>query len=128
MSDDNGLSELGTNLMTHPDFVAFVEAVALPSKAAQPNAIRFDGALTGGNFDVVGTFRHHGKEWKVHADTHYRPLELAYAAAQSKQDPFVETPTKRGVCLVLTQQLRGQQKSRAKYLYIYQVNRDSGGC
>jgi hypothetical protein len=103
------------------DFRSFMQIVVLPSKAAQPTAIRLDGARTGGNRTVAGTFRHHGTLWKVHADTHYEPLEIAYKAALEGQDPFVEGRTSSGKCLALRADLRASQRSRPKYLYIYEV-------
>lgn len=105
--------------MVYDDFLGFMRSVVLPGKAANPSHVRLDGARSGGSREVAGQFRHRGKAWVVHADTHYEPLMLAYAAAKRGSDPFVEEDTKRGRCLVLTDELRAHQRSRHKYLYIY---------
>src|SRR5262249_53650896 len=86
---------------------------------ANPDHIRLDGERTGGSLEVAGRFRHQGRVWVVHADTHYRPLMLAYAASEQGADPFVEEDTPRGQCLALTTELRAQQQSPHKHLHIY---------
>jgi hypothetical protein len=93
--------------------------VILPRRFANPNHIRLDGALTGGSWEKVGEFQHHGLIWTVHADSHYEPLLLAYSAAEKGQDPFIEEDTPRGRSLALTPELKVLHKSRHKYLYIY---------
>jgi len=104
-----------------PSFVSFMEAVVLPAHAASPSDKRLDGWRTGGNFAVFGEFQYGTRHWKVHADTHYEPLMLAYEAAKSGADPFVEVPTKRGSSLDLTADLRVRlSEPRFKYLYIYE--------
>jgi hypothetical protein len=101
-------------------FAAFVEAVVLPGKETNPGHKRLDGQQTGGNFAVAGEFRHRGRSWKVHADTHYEPLLVAYESARRGEDPFIEAPTKRGVALDLTDELRRTlTEQRFKYVYIY---------
>lgn len=62
---------------------------------------------------------HRGSDWVVHADTHYEPLLIAYAAAKAGEDPFVEEDTPGGRCLVLKPHLRAKQHSDQKHLYIY---------
>jgi hypothetical protein len=106
----------------HPSFVAFVEAVVLPGKEANPTHRRLDGQPTGGNFDVAGEFRYRSRTWKVHADTHYETLLYAYEAAKRGSDPFVEAPTKRGMSLDLNDELRRTlTEPRFKYIYIYET-------
>ncbi len=105
--------------MVYDDFLSFMRAVVLPRQAANPDHIRLDGAKTGGNLEVAGRFRHRGRIWVVHADTHYEPLLLAQRAAEEGADPFVEEDTPRGRCLSLTAALRARQESPHKYLYIY---------
>ena len=93
--------------------------VVLPRRSADPDHIRLDGARTGGNWEKVGEFRHHGSVWNVYADTHYEPLMIAYSAAEVGKDPFIEEDTSRGRSLTLTPELRMRQRSRHKYMYIY---------
>lgn len=82
---------------TFDDFPTLMELFVLPWKRQHPNDIRIDGELTRGNWHVAGRFRHSTKIWKVHADTHYEPLMLAYEAMLSGSlNPFREEPTPRG--------------------------------
>ena len=103
----------------HNDFLSFMHAEVLPRQAANPDHIRLDGATSGGNREIAGRFQHHGFDWIVHADTHYEPLTLAFTAAKNGADPFVEEDTANGRCLVLKPELRAQQRSEHKHLYIY---------
>lgn len=105
--------------MVYDDFLSFVRAEVLPRQAANPDHVRLDGTNTGGSRDVAGRFRHNDLAWVVHADTHYEPLLLAYAAAEAGADPFVEEDTARGRCLALTPAVRALQQSPHKHLYIY---------
>lgn len=109
------------------DFSAFVRAVVLPGRAAHPDHVRLDGRTAGGNWDVAGTFRHNGEAWRVHADSHYEALLIAYEGAATGADPFIETATKRGRCLALTPELRARRQSRHKHLYIYALDNPTGG-
>ena len=101
------------------EFLAFMRNVVLPRQTAHPTHVRLDGETKGGSRVVVGRFRYRDRDWVVHADTHYTPLGIAYQAALSGADPFVEELTQHGRCLALASQLRSQQGSRHKYLYIY---------
>jgi len=105
-------------------FRRFCETVTLPKREANPTYLRLDGLTSGGNRDVAGIFRHAGSRWKVHADTHFEPLMLAYEALRSGEltDPFVvgRTQTAGNRCLELTPELRERQAGRSKYLYIYE--------
>jgi hypothetical protein len=76
-----------------------------------------------GNRTVAGVFRGDGREWKVHEDSHYEPLLIAYEAAKAGDPwPFVEAPTKTGTALDLKPELRQHLSDRRhKYLYIYSV-------
>lgn len=103
----------------HSDFVSFMQAEVLPRQAANPDDIRLDGATTGGNREPAGRFQRHGVDWVVHADSHYEPLLIAFAAAKDGMDPFTEEETAHGQCLVLKPELRDQQHSQHKHLYIY---------
>ncbi len=109
--------------MTHSSFLAFVVGVVRPMRAANPQHRRLDGRDSGGNRTPVGTFRHKGRTWKVHADTHYEPLEIAARSVESAttSDPFVVETTKAGVCLVLRPDLRVLYQSPHKHLYIYEA-------
>jgi hypothetical protein len=104
----------------YPSFVGFVETVVLPGRRAYPQRRRLDGQRTGGNRTVAGRFLHGGRQWKVHADTHYETLLVAYEAAVKGLNPFQEVPTKSGLSLDLTDDLRqALSEPRFKYLYIY---------
>lgn len=109
--------------MTYGSYAAFVEGVVLPKRAAHPADRRIDGEQSGGNWAVAGIFRYEGREWKVHEDSHYEPLVIAYEAIQGGDPtPFVVEPTTRGSCLNLKPQLREAMTDRRhKYLYIYAV-------
>ena len=80
----------------YDNFVEFMKAVVLPRHAANPDAIRLDGAQTGGNFDEAGRFQHHGRVWGVAEDSHYEPLMIALESAEHGGDPFVEASTQTG--------------------------------
>ena len=110
--------------MTYPSYAAFVEAVVLPRRQAKPGDRRLDGWQSGGNFAVAGVFRYDGRDWKVHEDSHYEPLLIAYEAFKNgDQRPFVEQPTKRATTLDLKPDLRARTSSgRFKYLYIYSLS------
>lgn len=113
--------------MIHDDFVGFVKSVVLPNRNSNPSHVRLDGNSTGGNREIAGMFRHQGKIWKVHADTHYEPLILAYEfiLENKGKDPFLENPTGTGIgiCLVLKDSIQHlSSKPRFKYLYIYEVS------
>jgi hypothetical protein len=107
--------------MVYEDFVSFMRSCVLPHQAQHPNDIRLDGEQTGGKRKAFGYFRYSGREWKVDEDTRYEPLMLAYSAADSGEDPFVEsdTTTGKGQCLSLIGKLRARQKSGPKHMYIY---------
>lgn len=110
--------------MTYPSYMAFVEAEVKPRRARYPHHKRLDGNLTGGNWKVVGVFRHDGRHWKVHADSHYEPLLIAYEALSAgDQKPFVEEATRAGRCLNLRSDLRRLMSTpaRFKYIYIYET-------
>lgn len=109
--------------MTYDSYAAFVEGVVLPKRAANPNDRRLDGEESGGNWAVAGIFQHEGRRWKVHEDSHYEPLLIAYdAVRRGDPSPFVLEPTARGVCLNLKPELRrAMTNQRHKYLYVYSV-------
>jgi hypothetical protein len=93
-----------------------------PRLNRDPEGRRLDGASTGGNRQVFAFFQYRGKTWRVHSDTHFEPLLIAYRAVQSDPtfDPFEERPTAQGgTCLELVSELRQQQSGRHKHLYIY---------
>ncbi len=107
--------------MIYPSFEAFYAAVIQPLRAANPDHRRLDGQLSGGNFDVVGRFRYQGREWKVHADTHYEPLDIAFRALTGSppRDPFLCAPTKTGLRLDLAVDLQRRRGTRHRHLYVY---------
>ena len=101
-------------------FVAFVDTKVTPLRDANPDWKRLDGATSGSNADVVGAFRYKGAAYRVHADTHFEPLYVAYQAVKAgEEEPFTEAPTKTGERLDLTPALKEQVKGRARHLYAY---------
>src|SRR5688572_18038462 len=84
-----------------PSFREFMKQLILPMQADHPEDTRLDGQPSGGNREVVARFSHGGRRWKVHADTHYRQLLVAYEALRDGEvrDPFVEGPTRHGISL-----------------------------
>lgn len=109
--------------MTFESYERFVEEVVLPRKQANPSHLRLDGSPTGGNWAIAGIFRHDGRYWKVHEDSHYQPLMIAYEAAREGRDPFVHDTTRKGAaCLSLRPNLRSLQSTAYKHLYIYGVS------
>jgi hypothetical protein len=112
--------------MTFSSFRDFVEQRVLPAQSDNPEHIRLDGRTSGGNREIFAKFRHRGKLWKVHSDTHFEPLMLAYDAILTGEtsDPFDEVVTSRtgSVCLMLLSEIHARMKRpRFKYLYIYEV-------
>lgn len=107
--------------MIYPSFEAFYESVIEPLRAANPDHRRLDGQQSGGNYDVVGRLRYQGRRWKIHADTHYEPLDIAYQALTGSppRDPFVTAPTKTGVRLDLAEDLQRRRGTRYRHLYVY---------
>lgn len=107
--------------MVYPSFQRFYEAVVLPLKTTNPEHRRLDGWDSGGNFEVVGRFRYGGRQWRVHADTHYEPLELAYRALTESppRHPFVIERTKNGERLDLADDLQRSRGTRFRHLYVY---------
>lgn len=102
-------------------FQHFYESVVVPLQRANPTHHRLDGWRSGGNRAVAGRFLHGGRRWKVHADTHYEPLALAYAAltASPPRDPFVVAATDRGGRLDLVDEIQRQRGTRFRHLYVY---------
>jgi hypothetical protein len=100
-------------------FRAFMEGAVIPHRDAHPEWIRLDGAQTGGNWEVFGRFERAGARWRVHADSHFEPLLIAYDATRAGEDPFVEEPTTRGLRLDLREDLGARVKSGFRHLYIY---------
>jgi hypothetical protein len=112
----------------YENFVAFVEAEVLPRLLQNPQHARLDGwTESKGNWTVIALFRHDGHVWRVHADSHYEPLILAYYGVKFRHESptFVRTETdKDGVRLDLSPELgalRPTRRANARYLYIYQV-------
>jgi hypothetical protein len=95
--------------VVHDDFLSFMRAVVLPLQDVHPDHVRLDGETTGGSRVVAGRFLHNGQVWVVHADTHFEPLAIAYAAAVAGRDPFVEEDTPRGRCLARIMHTLGQE-------------------
>ncbi|HWK89530.1 MAG TPA: hypothetical protein VNP72_06025 [Longimicrobium sp.] len=105
----------------YDSFQSFYEAEVAPRQQANPDHRRLDGEVSGGNWDVVGRFRHRGRMWRVHADTHYEPLTLAYRAVTSTppRDPFVLGTTESGDRLDLAEDLQRTRGTQHRHLYAY---------
>lgn len=102
------------------NFIEFMKELVNPLKNENPNDIRLDGQLSGGNRTVFGRFKHFGCTWEVNSDTRYEPLRLAYEAAIKGNEPFVEGTTKGGnPMLILQSEIKQLQSTKRKYLYIY---------
>jgi len=116
----------------HKDFGSFMKSVS-GHKSLHPGTIRLDGKQTGGSLKTFGLFRHLDRVWQVREDTHYRPLEIALEAYNTRRDHFIESDTKngKGECLSLVgelraiqiEELRRIQKPPFKYMYIYPTHR-----
>jgi hypothetical protein len=102
-------------------FEEFMDSVVLPRQAAHSDHRRLDGQPSGSNKDVVGRFRHEGSVWRVHADSHYEPLLLAYdAATRENSSPFVIRTTAGGSqSLALRDDLQRRRTSQHKDMYMY---------
>lgn len=102
-------------------FTEFVERVALPRLLENPSALRLDGEVTGGNREVAGRFFFGGRQWKVHSDTHFEPLLLAYWHARrfGETSTFERASTGSSERLALVPQLRRIRASPHQHLYIY---------
>ncbi len=88
--------------VTHASHVSFVENVVLPRRARNPAHVGLDGEVAGGSWTVADVFRGDGREWKVHEDSHYEPILIAYEAAKAGDPwPFVEAPTRTATALDL---------------------------
>ena len=102
-------------------FAQFVEGSVIPLKVEHPDWIRLDGATSGGNRSLVGHFRHWNRVWRCNADSHFKPLMLAYEAFRKGEDPFEEELADERQCLVLKPTLRSQYPSQFKHMYLYEV-------
>jgi hypothetical protein len=104
--------------MLFNSFIEWVEAEVLPLQRANPTWYRLDGWAEGGNRAVVARFRHAGRVWQVHGDTHFDPILRAYNAVRLGEyaDPFVVGWARTRNCLNLASGL----STRPKYFYVYQ--------
>jgi hypothetical protein len=109
-------------MTNHQNFLEFVKKEVIPAKKANPDHKRLDRQTSGGNRRVVGHFQHEERLWKVHSDTYYEPLMLAYKAAIDGIEPFVEDATQKGsASLRLKPEIKRLQTTKYKHLYIYEV-------
>jgi hypothetical protein len=110
----------------YDNFKEYIELFVKPRKSENPDHFRLDGWKSGSNLEIAGVFRHQNKVWKVHGDTRYEPLLLAYDVMTKRlEDPFIEQITITGKGNTLTLKNDVQQllsKPRFKYLYIYRYN------
>jgi hypothetical protein len=99
----------------YPTFVDFMEQRVIPTQKANPSHIRLDGKIIGGNRRVFGYFKHSGRTWKVHSDTHYAPLMTAYKQTNQGLNPFNQVNTPNGKL-----SLKVNQSTQPYYHYIYE--------
>lgn len=104
--------------MKYDSFIDFMEKEALRRQAANPDHVRLDGQLSGGNLAEFCQFVHLGRLWRINADTRYEPLKLAYHALKAGSDPFKDAATKNGRRLDLRPIV---QRSGSRHMYIYEV-------
>lgn len=102
-------------------FTEFVERVALPRLLENPRALRLDGRDTGGNREVAGRFYFGSRQWKVHSDTHFEPLLLAYWHARrfGEAATFERVVTGSDEKLDIVPELRRVRASPHQHLYVY---------
>ena len=104
----------------HDSFRAFMESTVLPHRDAHPDWLRLDGAPSGGNWEVFGRFRLDDRVWRVHSDSHLRPLLAALEAIRAgESNPFVVAPTRRGDRLDLKTEIAQKAGGRFRHLYMY---------
>jgi hypothetical protein len=115
------VTELPRDGLVYSSFSDFMTRYVIPLERADPKSRRLDGEWSGGNRTVAGSFVHDGRRWVVHADTHFRPLRIAYndVLRDPAGDPFTREVTRAGTCLVLRDDLRRLHDSPHKYVYIY---------
>lgn len=101
-------------------FASFVDEKVRPHLEANPNWKRLDGETTGSNDDVFGSFRYQGAAYRIHSDTHFEPIFVAYQAMQAgDEEPFVESATKSGARLDLTPDLAAKVTGKSRHMYAY---------
>ena len=93
----------------YTSFGDFMTRYVIPLEHANPAFRRLDGERSGGNRTVAGSFDHGGRRWVVHADTHFRPLQIAYNdhLRDPAGDPFKREVTRAGTCLVARRPSQG---------------------
>ena len=109
----------------YDNFREYAKLFVIPRKKENPDQKRLDGRESGGNREILGVFRHQDKVWKVHGDSRYEPILLAYEAMKKSQNPFIEKPTNsgKGSSLVLRDEIQLLSSTpKAKHLYIYEYN------
>lgn len=104
----------------YPSFAAFIERAVVPTAEVNPDHQRLDGRTEGGNREVFGRFWRDGIRWKVHADSHYQPLLMAYGYEQEGEEPFAHRKTNNGRSLVLIDRLQAARETQHRHLYIYE--------
>ena len=107
----------------YESFILFMESLILPMMLENPTHKRLDGKESGGNMKIIGKFRHLGLKWKVHKDTHYEPLLLAYYAFKYKNEAEVFKINNDNSIpkLIFADAINNFRDSHSAYLYIYQI-------
>ena len=110
---------------TYPNFDSFAQAVR-NHHLANPEWVRLNGENAGGDRNAWAYFTHAGRTWKVDADSHMRPILVAYDCFQrTGVDPFRLDNTQTRNKLVVTEEVQkelvqhGTQYQDHAHLYIY---------
>jgi hypothetical protein len=110
----------------YTDFGAMMRQVVIPMHMAEPSHARLDSPRTDGNWDVLCRFQWKARVWKVHMDSHFEPLMLAYYGWQYSlgDDVFVESAIETGVRLDIVDVVAAIRPTRHRYLYLYRDDTD----
>lgn len=101
--------------MIYQSFEELMENNIIPLHKNNSDWIRLDGRLEGGNRKIYALFMYESILWKIHSDTRFEPLEIAYEKFKDKKDPFNKNQTRGGN---LSLKLKDELKYK-KHLYIY---------
>jgi hypothetical protein len=105
----------------YEDFGEMMRAVVIPMHLVAPDHLRLDSPRTDGNWDVLCRFRWRTGVWKVHFDSRYEPLILAYYGWSFGlgEAVFVEVPMDAGVRLDIAPSIAVIRPTSHRYLYLY---------
>lgn len=113
--------------LAYESFLELMEQVIVPRFEADPNSTRIGSKALGGGPRMPSCyFVYRGRTWRVHGDSAYQPLMIAYKAMKSGAlpYPFVEKTKSRGsgLCLLLHESLAPVLASLPiQRMYIYEA-------